>query len=776
MQLVLCGSYGATNELSFGDYSGYSIRKYIDSNKNLVSIIQKIKYGSGSYNIYPSLTDINDSIISANCFTPEFTDPDTKQKCFAAYRHIKLIDKDSKTKLYAIMIVINSEIALKTYNIQSKYLNQSTVLIKNDGTYIIKNNDFRNANFFDYVVNYNGLTLDWKSQLEKQLKTEFDNTSVIDLFYKNHRGWDCVFSLIKLDNGWYSITCVPLSSFNLINEDINYSLIILLLFLSLFIVDAVVVYFIGKVMNENKKTAEMATKEATSANLAKSRFLSTMSHELRTPLNAIIGFVSLAQDITDDPVQLKDYLGKITISSKLLLQLISDILDISAIETNKMKINFGEFDINKLITALSEIFYDQCVKKSIEFNVILKNIHSETLIGDSTRVNQVLLNFLSNAVKFTPSGGKITLVITAINREEKSVIIKFAISDTGCGVSEELKKRLFNPFERDIGDKAIRYSGTGLGLSIAKNITELMGGKVGMESKEGQGSTFWAEIPFVLSEKVRLQEFSPIKGVTVFAAINNIDEREYIGQIFSKIGVNFLLFEDAESLINELDNEKNWTDEKQLCMIDWKLKDLNAIDCTKTIRKKYSPDKLKIVILAYDLTDVKSMCLKAGATYILGKPVFASNIYNYLQEMTNKNVFKSIEPTENHNLDGHKILLIEDNLLNIEIALHMLANFKLEVETAKNGKDGYEKFINSDKDYYSLILMDVQMPIWNGYEATKAIRESSHPNAKIIPILAMTADAFSEDVEKAVKAGMNEHISKPIEPNTLYKVLKKYLH
>lgn len=777
LQIVLSGNYTVTGELSFGDYSGLSIRCIANKDGTTATVVKNIIYSRGYYDILRSFTDVKDSNDTSNCFVTEFTDPDTKLKSFAVYRHISIIDTDGKKKLYTILLVVNSEKALKSYNLQNKYKEQSTVLISKDGTYIVKNHEFRNTNFYDYIINYNSLTLDWKLQLQNLVYDEtHSDRKVVNLFYKNHKGVDCLFSISGLENGWYSITCVPLASFNLQKNATNYSLIILLLFIVLFVVDGIMVLYFVKVMSERTKIAIQAQKNADKANLAKSRFLSTMSHELRTPLNAIIGFVNLSEGTLDKPVQLKDYLSKINISSKLLLQLISDILDISAIESNKMKITSSEFNLNDMVTSLSAIFYDQCAKKNIEFSVLLKDIHSEILIGDAVRVNQVLLNFLSNSVKFTPSGGNVTFKVEQTNRTNEVTTIRFSITDTGCGISEEQKNRLFKPFERALGDKAVKYGGSGLGLSIAKNITELMHGSVGVESVEGMGSTFWSEIPFKISESYKNKNYSPIKGLKIVAAINNEDEREYFGQILANLGLVYDLVSNAKSVFELLNKKAEEKEPYNLCILDWKLSDLNALDATKEIRKRFSEEDVRIVILAYDLVSSRPVCSKDGPTYIVGKPVFSSSLYNFFQEIVTNKVKTVKDNNTKYDLKQKRVLLIEDNALNIEIAESMLLNFNAKVETVVNGKEGFEKFVASKPGYFDVILMDIQMPIMNGYEASVAIRESLHPEAKTIPILAMTADAFSEDVERAKEAGMNEHIAKPIEPERLYNVLKSVLN
>ena len=597
----------------------------------------------------------------------------------------------------------------------------------------------------------------------------------VNLFYKNYEGADCVFCIAGMANGWYSITCVPQSSFHLAGGDINYSLIILILFIVLFIVDGIVIYFVGKVMKRNVIVAEKAKEEANSANQAKSKFLSTMSHELRTPLNAITGLVALSGDNIDNPEILTDYFKKIDAASKLLLQLISDILDVSAIESNKLKINYSAFDLTKVISSLSSIYYAQCFDKGIEFDAVLKNLHVETLIGDSTRLNQILLNFLSNAVKFTPRGGRITLRVEQMQATDTSVVIRFDVIDTGCGISDELKTRLFKPFEQESGDTARRYGGTGLGLSIAKNLTELMCGHVEMESHVDQGTRFSAEIPFAMPAEKAASRFSALSDLKALVVAGDADARAYLDQLLCQFGVAHSITDSTKEAMKLLRNEENGAQPYSLCLLDWKLTDGDALSAAKSVREAFANDDLLIMVLAYDLAMAKPKCLQAGVDAVLEKPIFPSDLYNALEEIAHGHTVSVPVASVLTDFSQKRVLLVEDNKLNIEIARLLLEKTGLMVEVAENGELGYEAFTASPYGYFDAILMDIQMPVMNGYQATAAIRASAHPQATQIPIIAMTADAFSADVEKAAAAGMNSHLSKPVEPTLLYAILREYI-
>lgn len=774
-QLVLSGSYGPSGELSFGDYTGISVRKEMQHDGSMKAIISEIAYGSGYYDIFNAFSNVNDEAENGLCYVAEFTDPDTKHKCFAVYRHIIISDGHGQKKLYTLLQLSNTQTALNAYNMREQFTDQSSVLIDREGDYIIKGSDFRNANFFDYIVNYNNLSLDWREKLlETTLSACEGGESAVDLFYSNHKGEECVFSLAETGNGWYCVTCVPLASFTKSADTVDYSLIILLLFAGLFAFDGIAIFFVGKAMSYNIALAEQAREEANSANKAKSRFLSSMSHELRTPLNAIIGFAELSKDSIDDKVALMDYIKKIGIASKLLLQLISDILDVSAIESNKLKLTRAEFDIGQLLSSLSVIYYDQCAKKDIEFSTVLSGIRVETLIGDSVRVNQMLLNYLSNAVKYTPTGGKITLRAEQLERSEDSVLLRFEVADTGCGISDELKTRLFQPFERASGEISRKFGGSGLGLSIVKNLTKLMGGSCGMESTEGIGSCFWVELPFEIPKNAQQRSFSPLKNLNIVVACGNDSEREYVGQILAGFGAKYTLTDKASEALSQMKCHINGEQPFDICMLDWNMSDQSAPVAVEGIRGELLEKAPHIMILAYDVSSAKLLC--ANADSIFSKPIFRSTLYNALIDLSGGNTLNIAESNEHIDMSGKRVLLVEDNKMNIELAKLQLSKVGLEVDTAVNGQLGYERFMASESGYYDVILMDVQMPVMNGYEATAAIRAGGHPQSQTIPILAMTADAFAEDVRKAHAAGMNEHLSKPISPKVLYSTLEKYLH
>ena len=525
-------------------------------------------------------------------------------------------------------------------------------------------------------------------------------------------------------------------------------------------------------MMEEKNQQLMDTLiQADEASQAKSRFLARMSHEIRTPMNAIVGLTEIAKKHLTDPNRIEQYLSKIDSASHVLLNIINDVLDMSAIKNNKLKIAHEKFDMKKIINSITAIYYNQCKQKGIKLEVISACLTHEILIGDSLRVNQIILNLISNASKFTPAGGKIRFEITEKAYKKQTIFIRIIVSDTGIGMTPEMLTRLFNTFEQENANTAQQYGGSGLGLSIVKNLVELMHGSISVESKKGIGSMFTVDLPFSIPEIDELSSSKSINDLRVLVVDNDCASRIYMTSILDRINVQYDIATTTEQTVKMLSTADKAGKHYDICFIDCKASFADSITLTKNIRKIYDKKALVIILSAYDISEIGENMETSGADIFLQKPLFQSTVFNMLISLTDKNYIKGTFHKESYDFHGKKVLLAEDNALNTEIAIELLNSVNLNVDHAENGQIAVDKFLTAPIGTYDIILMDIQMPVMNGYQATKTIRSSSHPNAKSIPIFAMTADAFTENVAEALSAGMNGHIAKPIDTHILYRTL-----
>lgn len=525
-------------------------------------------------------------------------------------------------------------------------------------------------------------------------------------------------------------------------------------------------------------TLREALAVAQNANNAKKSFLSRMSHEIRTPMNAIIGMTTIAAAYIGDQKRVEDCLTKITLSSKHLLSLINDVLDMSKIEEDKLVKAHEPFEFKDLVESITSIIYSQTASKNLNFEVLI-DCSEEVLIGDSVRVSQILLNLLSNAVKFTPTGESVRFEIRETKHVGGSVRIRFTVSDTGIGMSEEFLKKLYDPFEQEETGAAGR-GGTGLGMPITKNLVALLGGTIEVKSEKGKGTQFKVELPFDLPEEKKSERGgeSEIRDLNVLVVDDDKDTCMHADILLKKMGVrSSWVLSGAEAIPLVLNAHETGKD-YDVCIIDWKMPEMDGIETTRQIRKIVGPEALIIILSAYDWSSIEKEAREAGANAFISKPMFAFTLYNTLVSVSDKNkIAETVTPkVPEYHFKGKRILLAEDNELNTEIAVEILQMTEAEVDCAQNGKVALDRYLAADAHFYDMILMDIQMPIMNGYEAARAIRASGREDAKSIPIFAMTANAFNEDVIAATESGMNGHIAKPIDVDVLYKILNANLN
>lgn len=520
---------------------------------------------------------------------------------------------------------------------------------------------------------------------------------------------------------------------------------------------------------------EAALAEAERSNHAKTTFLNSISHDIRTPLNAIIGFTALASTHIDDPESVAGYLSKITTSSNHLLSLINDVLDMSHIESGKINIEEAPVHLSDLLNDLRMIILPNVSSKQLDLFIDTQNVTSENIITDKLRLNQVLLNILTNAIKFTKPGGNIRFrVVELHDAPEGQAHFKFQIRDTGIGISKEFQEHIFEAFTREQTSTISGIQGTGLGMSIAKSIVDMMGGNISVESEPGKGTEFTVDLTFRVCGGSSVNEIIPqLKGMRALIADDDFNTCASVTQMLDSIGMRSEWTTSGKEAVLRTKLALERHDEFSVFIIDWLMPDMNGIETVRRIRQIIGVTKPIIILTAYDWTEVESEAREAGVVAFCSKPIFMSELRNILSKPYHIHTADSDEKNDSEIFRNKKILLVEDNELNMEIAAELLKEAGFNLGTASDGTEAVEKIKNSAPGEYDLVLMDIQMPKMNGFEATQAIRQLPDKRLADIPIFAMTANAFEEDRQKALSAGMNGHIAKPLDIPKLFDTLRE---
>ncbi len=526
-------------------------------------------------------------------------------------------------------------------------------------------------------------------------------------------------------------------------------------------------------LEEQNRKLEIALQHEGAANRAKREFLFNMSHDIRTPMNAIIGFTSLAATHIDNREQVLDYLKKISTSSQHLLSLINDVLDMSRIESGKVKIEEKAVHLPDLVHDVRSIIQPNVAAKRLSLFIDTMDIEDEDIITDPLRLNQILLNILSNAIKFTPTGGMISIRIAQKNGAPKGcVCYEFRIKDNGIGMSEEFQKHIFEEFSREESSTVSGIQGTGLGMSITKNIVDLMGGTIALTSEPGKGTEFIVTLCFTRSgQKAEPKQLPQLEGLRALVADDDTNTCLNVSTMLSKIGMRPEWTISGKEAVIRTKYAVEQGDEFSVYIIDWLIPDMNGIEIVRQIRKVIGNRCPIIILTAYDWADIEDEARAAGVTAFCEKPLFLSELRRVLAEpFRAEPASEPAQPTA-ADLKGKKLLLVEDNELNREIALEILKEAGFVVDTAEDGAVAVRKIEQAAPGQYDLILMDIQMPNLDGYEATRQIRALPDAEKASIPIFAMTANAFEEDRQNALEAGMNGHIAKPLDVPHLLRVL-----
>ena len=661
-------------------------------------------------------------------------------------------------------------------------------IIRRDGSFVLRTADAYGNSYFERARaiydNVSGMTPDQYIEALGGAMDRKENYTT-EVVVKGGERYHLYCTSLPYSE-WYLITFMPYGSVDAIVNGFSQEWGTLTVLCGVIVLTALLlVYFkyLGltrqqlREVENARAAAEEAQKEAEHANRAKSEFLSNMSHDIRTPMNAIVGMTAIATANVDDTEQVRHCLKKITLSSKHLLGLINDVLDMSKIESGKMTLNMDQVSLREVVDGIVSICQPQVRAKRQQFDVSVHDISTENVLCDSVRLNQVMINLLSNAVKFTPEEGEIHLALYEERspKGEDYVRIHIRVKDNGIGMSEEFQKHLFDSFAREDSARVHRTEGTGLGMAITKFIVvDAMGGAIDVDSRQGRGTEF--NVTLDLEKAKVMEEDMVLPNWDMLVVDDDRQLCESTARALTSIGVNAEWTLDGESALEMVMKRHQRGDDYEIILLDWKLPDIDGITTAKRIREELGDDVPILLISAYDWGEIEHDAKAAGITGFISKPLFRSTLFNSLRQFADLPKEEKVEqPQEGRrDLTGKRVLLAEDNELNWEIASELLSAEGLELEWAENGEICVSKFQQSPVGLYDAILMDIRMPVMGGYEATQVIRTLERPD-RDLPIIAMTADAFAEDVRRSLECGMNAHVAKPIDVQEVMRLLEKYI-
>lgn len=694
---------------------------------------------------------------------------------------------DGRSSL-AMVVGLSSQYMGEVLFLESDSSLMYSFVIRRDGTYVVRDQGGKNENYFDRLYKvFDGQSeaADFYIGQMTAAMADGEDYSVILESGASRRHLYCT-SLPYCD--WYLVTILPFDGLDHAISGMG-GRWLALVYAASFAVIAMLLYIFFQYlrvfrkqvselrrmnveMDAAREAAEKARREAECANAAKQEFLSSMSHDIRTPMNAIIGMTSLAAANTHNPEQVQEYLRKIALSSKHLLGLINDVLDISKIESGKLTLNVTPVSLRDVMGSIVNIVQPQVEAKNQRFTADAWEILSEDVCCDGVRLNQVLINLLGNAVKFTPEGGSIRVLLyqEALPEDSARIRTHFLVQDTGIGMSKEYQKVIFDSFSREDDTRVQKTEGSGLGMAITKYIVDAMGGTISVCSEQGKGSEFHVVLDLERAAERALDPALPDWKVLVVDG----DERLCAGTVraLASIGVRAEWCLSAREAVGQAVRDGGC----QIVLLSGELPDMGGIEAARAIRQSCGRDGPALLLSACDWSGVEQEAREAGISGFVSRPMFKSTLFDALTAFAGNTAEEAGggEEAVDLTLRGKHVLLAEDNELNWEVARELLSVLEMEIDWVENGRICVEKFESSPVGYYDAIIMDVRMPVMDGYDATRAIRGMSRGDAGI-PIIAMTADAFSEDIQKCLDCGMNDHLAKPIDMQTVARKLKKYL-
>ena len=693
-----------------------------------------------------------------------YTNPLNGEQSLAFCNRITVRDAETgeKRQAYLLRVIPTSNLKEKWVFPQEEYENEDFSIIDTDGNYVIRGRSFKNASFFEFYKSYNQPGIPAQQQLFADILSGTGSFTMLD-----SKGRECIVAHTPITStkGWILLSSAPVSDLNAVRE--NWILIGVITFGLLLLLVMDFLY-----MNSINKKLRVTARAAETANKAKTDFLSTMSHDIRTPMNAIIGLTTIAEKKLDDREAVSDNLSKIRLASNHLLTLINDILDISKVESGKLNLSPLTFSIVETVQNLMNLSQPMIKGKNIDFSFRINHMDKEYLYADQLRLNQIYINVLSNAIKYTEPGGRVSVDLREEESEKEGCVrLIYCVADTGIGMSPEFLKKMYEPFSRQTDSRVNSIQGTGLGLAITRQMVELMNGTIDCQSETGKGTTFTIALDLPVAEK-QLEEMR-IEGIDVLIADDDPILLESAVDTLETLGINA---EQAQSGMEALEKARHRHEagkDYDVIILDWKMPDMNGVETIRRIRTEVDAGIPILLTSAYDWSDIEEEAKEAGANGFIGKPLFRSRLYEKINGLLGTEA-KPLEPEDDYSdLAGMNILIAEDNDINWEIISTMLGMFGVNTERAENGRICVDKMAEAGEGRYDLIFMDVQMPEMNGLDATRQIRKLANKWAASIPIIAMTADAFSENISECLKAGMNGHIAKPIDLKLVIKEIRR---
>ena len=649
-------------------------------------------------------------------------------------------------------------------------------IIRADGTYVVRNR--QESDYFSYIrqnfLDHNGKNAE---TYVDELREAMGRNAEYSTMFREGNENKYLLCTDLTNSEWFLVSVMPHGTLDRILENLGAERQFMTLIMALFILAGVMVIFLlyYRLSQQQMQELDQARREATKANKAKSEFLSSMSHDIRTPMNGIVGMTTIAIANIDNTERVKDCLDKITLSSKHLLGLINDVLDMSKIESGKLTLNMSQISLRETMDSIVNIVQPQVKSRQQHFDISIQNILTEEVHCDSVRLNQVLINLLSNALKFTPEGGSIKVFL----EQEESPVgddhvrCHFRVKDNGIGMTKEFQEKIFDTFTREEKAQIDKIEGTGLGMAITKAIVGAMNGTIELQSEPGKGSEFHITLDLEKADTTEADMVLPAWRVLVVD--NNEDRCLSAVSSLKEIGISAHWATDGKKAVEMVRKCHDEGQDYEVVLLDWKMPEMDGLHTAREMRKLLGQRVPILIISAYDWSDIEEEAKEVGIQGFISKPLFKSNLYLGLKRyMLDEVSEESHEDTKVQKFVGKKILLAEDNDLNWEIAEDLLSEAGFELERAENGKICVDKFEQSAIRFYDVILMDIRMPVMNGYGAAVAIRALPREDANL-PIIAMTADAFSDDIQHCLDCGMNEHVAKPIDVNRLTQLLRKYL-